>query len=315
MSKTKMAIVGFSESSRHLAPYSDPEFEIWACNHVYRFIPRGDVWFELHDHGELAVKYGENWEEYRKWLTEQTIPIYMQDVYPEFPSSVRFPIEEVREKFAYVETYVPGAPGTTGPREERPRASFKSTLSYMLALALMEGNFKEIHIYGVDMIIDSEWGFQRSNLYWFMGIAEGMGVKLVIPEECALLKEAGCDLYAYEHSTQKYAKLIHKMGLQDAYYKKECKALATFNEQLIAKCQTLNGCIQELDQLLKLPDEAMNGQRPLLEKRRKDYVAEFQKFSEKNEEVVNKLRHTEGARENNFRWMERLGYNDRGEQL
>jgi hypothetical protein len=59
----------------------------------------------------------------------------------------------------------------------------------------------------------------------------------------------------------------------------------------------------------------MNGQRPLLEKRRKDYVAEFQKFSEKNEEVVNKLRHTEGARENNFRWMERLGYNDRGEQL
>ena len=315
MSKTKMAIVGFSESSRQLAPYDDPEFEIWACNHVYRFIPRGDVWFELHHHEELAVKYGEHWEEYRKWLTEQTMPIYMQDAYPEFPSSVKFPLDAVRDKFSFIESYVPGAPSETGPREQRQRAAFKSTLSYMLGLALLEGDFKEIHMYGVDMIIDSEWGFQRSNLYWFLGIAEGMGIKVVIPEECALLKEAGCDLYAYEHSTAKYAKLIYKMQQQDAFYKKESKSLKKFNEQLAAKCHGLGGIMQELEQLLKLPDDVMNGARTILEKRVKGYTAELEKYKEKNEDVINKLRHTDGARQDNFQWMERLGYNDRGEQI
>jgi len=315
MSKTKIAIVGFSESSRHLAPYDDPEFEIWACNHVYRFIPRGDVWFELHHREELAVKYGEHWEEYRKWLTEQTMPIYMQDAYQEFPSSVKFPLDEIREQFGFTESYVPGAPGSTGPRDEKHRATFKSTLSYMLALALTQEGLEELHVYGVDMIIDSEWWFQRHNMYFFMGWARGLGVKLVLPEECALLKEGGCDLYGYEHSTRKYANLIHKMGQQDQFYKKESKALQKFHDQCIEQIQGLSGIIQELDQLLKLPDELMNGNRPVLEKRRKSYSEQFEKYKDKNEEVVNKLRHTNGAQENNFKWMERLGYNDRGEQL
>jgi hypothetical protein len=313
MSKTKIAIVGFSESSRDLAPYNDPEFEIWACNHVYRFIPRGDVWFELHHHDELAVKYGENWEEYREWLTEQTMPVYMQEAYPEFPSSVRFPIEDVCQEFGFTESYCEGGPGVVGPRKEKWRATFKSSLSYMLALALMQEGVKEIHIYGVDMIIDSEWGFQRHNLYLFMGWARGMGIKLVLPEESGLLKEGTCDLYAYEHSTHKYVKLIHKMKQQDEFYRKESAALQKFNEQLLAKCHGLNGIIEELGELLKLED--LNGNRETFEKRRKMYQAEFVKHQEKNEEVVNKLRHTSGAQQNNFQWMERIGYNDRGEQL
>ena len=142
-----------------------------------------------------------------------------------------------------------------------------------------------------------------------------MGIKVVIPEECALLKEAGCDLYAYQHSTAKYAKLIYKMQQQDAFYKKESKSLKKFNEQLAAKCHGLGGIMQELEQLLKLPDDVMNGARTILEKRVKGYTAELEKYKEKNEDVINKLRHTDGARQDNFQWMERLGYNDRGEQI
>lgn len=311
MGKSKIAIVGFSQSSRDLAPYNDPDFEIWGCNHVYRFIPKGDVWFELHNHEELAVKYGEHWPKYKEWLQEQTMPIYMQEAYPEFPSSVKFPLDEIVEKFSFVESYKPEGDSA---RQERKRASFQSTLSYMLALALLNEPLpEEIHIYGVDMIIDSEWGFQRHNLYWFMGIAQGLGVKVVIPEECALLKEGKCALYAYEHSTHKYATLIRKMQQQHDFYERELASLHSANNGLIAKVQGIAGAIEELEVLLKV--EALNGEREQIEARIAKYKQEFHKYNTKNEEVVNKLRHTEGARQNNFQWMERLGYNDRGDQL
>jgi hypothetical protein len=307
--KSKIAIVGFSESSRHLAPINDPEFEIWSCNHCYRFIERGDVWFELHDHEELSVKYGENWPEYKKWLQEQTMPLYMQKVHPDFPSSLEYPLEEMVDKFAFNESYK-----AEGGRKERKNASFQSTLSYMLALAMESDPApKEIHIYGVDMIIDSEWGFQRHNLYYFLGVAQGRGIKLVIPEECALLKEGSCKLYAYEHSTQKYAKLIRKMKEQDEFYRRQGEALQNANNGLVAKVQGIAGAMEEIGNLLKI--ESLNGEREQLEERLKKYKLEFKKFNDKNEEVVNRLRHNDGARQNNFQWMERLGYNDRGDQL
>lgn len=310
-SKSKIAIVGFSQSSRHLAPFNDPEFEIWSCNHCYRFIDRGDVWFEMHDHGELEVKYGKNWGEYKEWLQSQTMPIYMQKVHPDFPSSLEYPLDEIVEKFSFVESYQ--KPGEAG-RGERRRASFQSTLSYMLALALTSDPLpEEIHIYGVDLIIDSEWGFQRHNFYYFMGIAAGLGVKMVLPEECALLKEGKCELYAYQHSTEKYAKLILKMQQQDEFYRREMEGLQNFNNGLVAKVQGIAGAIEELGELLKIP--SLNGEREQIEKRIKQYKLEFTKFNAKNEDVVNKMRHTEGARQDNFQWMERLGFNDRGDQL
>lgn len=309
MAKKKVALVGFSESSRHLAPFYNEEFEIWGCNHLYRFIPRGDVWFEFHDHKELGAKYGDGWPEYEKWLKGQTMPIYMQEQYPEFPSSVRYPLEEILDKFAFTES----APANNnGARTEKPRCTVKSTLSYMLALAIHE-DFKEIHIYGVDMILDSEWWFQRHNLYYFIGWAKGRGVKVVIPTESALLKEGACDLYAYQHGTSKYALLINKMREQDAHYKRRLDSLKNFNEGLVAKTQGIGGAIQELEELIKVPD--FNGQKPHFEKRLAMYSQEFKKYNDKNEEVVKEIQSTDGARQNNFQWLERLGYNDRGEQM
>src|SRR5262245_54350241 len=47
--RTKFAIVGFSGSTRDQAPYGDPEWVIAGLNQLYRFMPRADLWFEIHN--------------------------------------------------------------------------------------------------------------------------------------------------------------------------------------------------------------------------------------------------------------------------
>ena len=54
---------------------------------------------------------------------------------------------------------------------------FTSTISYMIAYALYIG-VKEIEIYGVDMIGREEYINQRSSVLYWIGRAEGLGVKV-----------------------------------------------------------------------------------------------------------------------------------------
>jgi hypothetical protein len=50
----KVAIVGFAESWK-LAPFTDPLVEIWGLNELWKYVPRWDRWFELHDADTLGV--------------------------------------------------------------------------------------------------------------------------------------------------------------------------------------------------------------------------------------------------------------------
>ena len=57
----------------------------------------------------------------------------------------------------------------------------------MLALAIHEG-FEEIHVYGVDMAVDTEYHHQRPSCEFFLGLAAGMGIKIFVPDTADLLK-------------------------------------------------------------------------------------------------------------------------------
>ncbi len=220
----KVAIVGFSETTRHLAPFADPSFEIWGLNHLYPYIPRWDVWFDMHSPEWSAAHLApEVWKEHEAFLrTAHGKPIYMLERYPDFPSSLSFPKAEVSERF---------------------RRYFTNGVAYMIALALYQG-VTELHVYGVEMRHDTEYAAQRPCTEWWLALAEGMGVKVVLPAETALLS---CDGdYGYLEATGAWAE-AERAALERL---KEIDAqLASWNrknDEAVRNLQTYDGARQEV---------------------------------------------------------------------
>ena len=159
--RSKVALVGYVSQTRDKAPYDDPEWEIWGENQLYRFIPRADRWFEIHKDWNAAVIPG---TDYHRWLKEAPIPVYMWDVIPSIPHSIRFPVEQYLQEFSDYRT---------------------STIAYMLGLAILEG-FTTIGLWGIELAIGSEYFYQGSCLEYLIGVARGRGI------ECFCQKVVRC---------------------------------------------------------------------------------------------------------------------------
>jgi hypothetical protein len=82
----------------------------------------------------------------------------MQERVEEIPKSVRYPYEEVRERF-YHPTMKDNLYVTT-------------TMVWMLLLAMYEG-YTDISLYGVHMAHETEYGYQRASMSWALGIIHG----------------------------------------------------------------------------------------------------------------------------------------------
>jgi len=189
MAVKKVAIIGYT-SSRALAPYDDPDFEIWGLNDLHRFIPKYDRWFELHKEADVIREHAagrmegrDSWTESYKVMSQMTCPVYMQEVNPDIPMSLKFPLKEILNYFS--KYFV----------DKEAVRYFTNSISYMLALAIME-DFKEIHVYGVDMAVGTEFQEQRASCEFWLGVAVGRGIKIHIPEQSDLLKSKF--LYAFE---------------------------------------------------------------------------------------------------------------------
>jgi hypothetical protein len=165
--KKKLLILGTSPTLK-LAPVNDPSFEVWGLNDMFTVLPRADRWFEMHPRQVQENSIVRNSKQnYLEWFKNTKIPVYMQEKFEDIPSSIKYPLDEMIRKFG-VEL-------------------FGSTVDYEMALALSEG-YKEIYIYGVDMAVNEEYSQQRPSLYFWIGIAMGMGVKVFMPDGCDLLK-------------------------------------------------------------------------------------------------------------------------------
>ena len=184
MSK-KIAIVGFA-GTKDLAPYADPSWEIWSVNNLYKFIPRTDRIFQLHTRESLQQDHhGMPGQEHLEYLQQATIPIIMQEHYEDIPASVAYPLEEMIEAY--------GIPRIG--QEHRKDAYFTNSVSFMLALAIYEGA-DVIGIYGVDMAVLSEYNEQRPSCEYYIGVAKGRGIEILLPTEADLLKTRW--IYGYE---------------------------------------------------------------------------------------------------------------------
>ena len=181
----KVAITGFAPS-KDQAPFDDKTFEIWGCNELYEHVPRLDVLFELHDKGEFEITWRN--KSHVEWMKKSPFPIYMAKQYDDIPKCIPYPWGTVVQVFG---------------------SYLNNTISEMMALAILM-EYKEIHMYGVDMAHHTEYGTQRPSVEYFVGLARGMQLvrgwpKVYIPENCDLLKTPY--IYGLEGGS-KWAKLF-----------------------------------------------------------------------------------------------------------
>lgn len=166
----KVAVLGFAGSTLNEAPVNDQSWEVWGLNQLWMQLPRYDLWFDLHPrwHTYTDARHFE-------WLKQQTKPILMQDHFHDIPCSVAYPKEDILRIFG---TY------------------FTSSIAWMLALAIAQ-KYQTIGIWGVDMLGDGEYAFQRACCDYYIGLARGAGIDVIIPKDSALCR--GQELYGYDY--------------------------------------------------------------------------------------------------------------------
>lgn len=189
----KVALVGMAETTRDLAPWDDPEIEIWTLNESpakrFGYVKRVTRHFQLHPKWNYDRAGNQNDPEHPDWLRAQKgFPIYMQDVDQDIPASVKYPLDEILAKYGV-------------DQEKDHWREFTSTFPYMLALALYEG-FDWIGVYGFEMGSETEYAFQRSSAHLWLGIARGFQLatgkpEIYIPPNARLLGW-GSALYGYD---------------------------------------------------------------------------------------------------------------------
>lgn len=242
-----VAMVGFSSRHRHLAPFGEPDIEIWGLNRIHQqdwFPKNPDRMFQLHPIKYLQKSIGisEGDREHYEWLCEKhDFPLYCQKAYKEFPSAIEFPIKRLRAKYGDFYT---------------------STLAYMMAQALDEG-YKHFELYGFDMEADTEYKYQRDSAEYFIGWAEGTGCSVLIPQNCALL-QGKLGMYAYETTEVGFRQLLEGRALQLRQQYKEASGI--YNEVLgrKRKMDELVAHYPELMPMLEATDELFLNQGGLV---------------------------------------------------
>ncbi len=175
----KIALIGATPTF-YDAPWQDDSWEIWSHSSLFAMCRKADVtptrYFDLHhlyDRPLLKVK------PYLNWLHTNPVPIFMQQRYPEVPASVTYPKDRILAEF---------------------RPYIANQVGWMIALALTEG-VTHLGFWGITYGTDRERASQRGSCEYWMGFAEGRGVRLVLPAHCSLLRVPSL-LYGYESHPQ-----------------------------------------------------------------------------------------------------------------
>lgn len=240
----KVAIVGFSDTSRDLAPHGDPTFECWGLGSLYRFVATGkrfDRWFEVHREEHLAEVHKETLAEFHRFLATFPGPVYMTSPDERFPTAVRLPIEDLTAlAFGGIDVGNPS------------RAYWTNTVAYMVAMAILEG-FREIHLFGVDMVNAEEYLTQRPGVTYVLGVAVGRGIRVVLPAGCALMFAR--DRYGYEEKTA----ATEELDAQEAFLRTRLASAKALRDRRYDELHNLDGHIDEAEQGLKRIEERRRG--------------------------------------------------------
>lgn len=195
--RKKLALVGFASSTKEMAPFADPEWAIIGMNQLNRHIPRrADAWFEIHKEYLDAVVPGTDHE---AWLRNCGLPVYMVDRFPNLPTSVRYPVDRLIQKFGidyFTSTVAYMFAWAIDYIDQRVEATLKESPGNGLAsawdvLQLQRSLYREwsVGIFGIDLIVGEEYDWQRACAEFWLGQMLARDITTVIPKESALLKQ------------------------------------------------------------------------------------------------------------------------------
>jgi hypothetical protein len=173
----RLAIVGMDQPGFDQAPWEDPRYDCWTLNSAWRLFPedlhwhpvRLRAWFELHSRRYLSQEWGRRHTHF-KALAVLTVPVYVQRVkdWPELRYGRTFPRGSLRRAF--------------------PRGDYHaSSLDWMFAYGIWLG-YRDIRLYGVDFgpTDTGEPLSARACLEYWVGVAEGRGVRVTLQEPTGL---------------------------------------------------------------------------------------------------------------------------------
>ena len=166
-----VCILGRSIRHNHLAPFDNPNIEFWVLSQddAPKSINRANVVFEMHDNPEFM-----------KRLNAFKCKKVNRDNYP---------MKEVEEFLV---------------KHNASKDYIMSSIGYMLALAIINDEIDTIYLYGVDMATKAEYSYQKANCEFLLGIASGMGKKVIMPKECYLLQSVA------KYGTQEHLRAYFK---------------------------------------------------------------------------------------------------------
>lgn len=196
----KVAIIGTAPSTRDMAPFDDPSWQIWACSAGnMNQLKRVNCWFEMHAVSEMMAP----------WNREIAVPLYaylkehsdaghFQVIMLDAGSESGGPITQVPKAIPYPKDAMVAMFG---------RNWFTSTVAYMMAMAIAKGA-KQIGLFGIDMAHDHEhYSVQRAGCTRFIEIAESNGIEVTVPFDSCL--KVATPMYGYWEGTPFGRRVIH----------------------------------------------------------------------------------------------------------
>ena len=160
-----VAIVGASPVAIR-APYEDTNIEIWEFNNRALTSPRIDTLFQMHDPSGYEL-FG---KEYLDYLSALTVPVYMREIRPEFPTSVAYPFSEILSMTGHIKQ------GRDGLKD---LVFLTSSPAEAIALAIYQ-NRPCIDVYGIEFVDFKEYIEQAECILFWLGFAGGRGIPLNI---------------------------------------------------------------------------------------------------------------------------------------
>lgn len=235
--RKKIAICGFASSSRHRIPVNDPNFVIVGLNQLYRHLPRTDIHFDVHREWRKGNVEGTDHE---RWIRECGIPVYLVQHEPHLSTTLTFPIDRLMRKHGGLDYFTSTVAHELCwaidiiDREVTRRAGGSLDAATVGAVKALYGEYT-IGIYGIDLVVGTEYDWQKACVEFWIGEASGRGINVDIAPESALCKQQ------YRYGYQMEPETLVKLGELD----QRAAALEARKSKLIAEIQTLDGAWQE----------------------------------------------------------------------
>jgi len=244
MGRKRIAVVGFASATRHYVPTDDPAWIICGLNQLYRHLSRIDVHFDIHSYWEQDNVAG---TDHPKWIRECGVPVFMADLYAESPTSVRFPIERLIAKnsldyftstvafeLAWAIDYI--------DRDVEKHIAALEAENHAVTLAGVKALYDQytIGIYGIDLIVGTEYDWQKACVEFWIGQGSARGINFHIPIESALLKQ----MYRYGYEREPGTGLLKLSDLA-----RRADEISHIKDRLFVQMHQLNGRMATLTEI------------------------------------------------------------------